>query len=201
MWSHYRVLRSLHCSQTEKYCIQNDFWNFVLSLTENEGTRHLISCRLISREKLCTEKSISHGEIRWGKISVSTKDSCPNQINSKVKWSALNHIFALVENASNRQKKDLERVQKQRARVWGSHPSGKNFTPALRFTRLVILYPDLLSTKITRLAKGGIFRKKHTTVQELIAHLYILFPFTWLLGPIESDVTLNCWDSHEVPSG
>ena len=150
MWSHYRVLRSLHCSQTEKYCIQNDFWNFVLSLTENERTRHLISCRLISREKICTEKSISHGEIRWGKISVSTKDSCPNQINSKVKWSALNHIFALVENASNRQKKDLERVQKQRARVWGSHPSGKNFTPALRFTRLVILYPDLLSTKSIR---------------------------------------------------
>lgn len=83
----------------------------------------------------------------WGKISTSTKDSCPNQITSKVKWSTLNHIFALVENASNRQTKDLERVQKQRARVWGSHPSGKNFSPALRFTRLVILYPDLLSTK------------------------------------------------------
>ena len=46
--------------------------------------------------------------------------------------------------------------------------------------------------EITRLAKGGIFRKKPTTVQELIAHLYILFAFTWLLGPIESDVTLNC---------
>lgn len=142
----------------------------------------------------------------WGKISTSTKDSCPNQITSKVKWSTLNHIFALVENASNRQTKDLERVQKQRARVWGSHPSGKNFTPALRFTRLVpwSLVDEVdkrTGYEITRLAKGGVFREKHNTVQELIAHLYILFAFTWLLGPIESDVTLNCWDSHEVPSG
>lgn len=104
-----------------------------------------------------------------GKISISTKDSCPNQITSKVKWSALNHIFALVENASNRQTKDLERVQKQRARVWGSHPSGKNFTPALRFTRLVILYPYLLSTKSIRelgtrlraLQREGFLEKTH----------------------------------------
>ena len=109
----------------------------------------------------------------WGKISISTKDSCPNQITSKVKWSALYHIFALVENASNRQTKDLERVQKQRARVWGSHPSGKNFTPALRFTRLVILYPDLLSTKsikelgtrLRALQREGFLEKKHRTVQ------------------------------------
>ena len=150
MWSHYRVLQSLHCSQTEKYCIQNDFWNFVLSLTENEGTRYPADWfqgkkSALKRVSLTAKYTI----VRWGKISISTKDSCPNQINSKVKWSALNHIFALVENASNRQKKDLERVQKQRARVWGSHPSGKNFTPALRFTRLVILYPDLLSTKFS----------------------------------------------------
>ena len=53
----------------------------------------------------------------WGNISISTRDSCPNQIASKVKWSALNHIFALAENASNRQTKDFERVQKERARV------------------------------------------------------------------------------------